>query len=282
MIINYCRGVIRKLPRLRKILLPLFRVSIPYLYTLRKIIGIRTIEVSIGTESVVKMIPEGHIAKMMWLDAFEKEERNFVISHLSPGMRVLNIGANTGLYTLIAAKLIGPKGVVHAFEPSTLNFSRLKRNVLLNELCNVRLNQIAVSDFAGTLAVMYDPDHPDLDSHYYVQRVADGNAPVDAIEFIPCDTVDNYWRNTCQDHLKKIDMIIIDVEGAELSVFKGALALLAASPNIVIMAECTERLDEIDELLRAQGFSFYIWNVAAACLEETTMKRGTVYAMRKH
>ncbi len=76
-------------------------------------------------------------------------------------------------------------------------------------------------------------------------------------------------------------MIIVDVEGAELSVFNGAQALLAASPNLVIMVECTERLDEIDELLRSQGFSFFTWNVLATCLEETVMKRGTIYAMRK-
>jgi FkbM family methyltransferase len=270
-----------RFPKLRKVWSLVWGAGYHFMWLLRKFAtGNRPIEVRVGNESIY-MVPEGHIAKLMWNDWFEKNERDFVANHIKPGMCVINIGANTGLYTLIAAKLVGQKGVVHAFEPSTLNFSRLTRNVTLNEFDNICLNQMAVSDFTGTLAVMRDPAHPELDSHYFVQRVEDGRPPADAVELIPCDTIDNYWRRACQDDMQ-IDLIIMDVEGAELSVFKGMLALIGASPGLVLMVECTENLDEIDTLLRTQGFSFYLWNVMANCFEKTAMKRGTIYAMRNN
>lgn len=281
MVVNYCRRVVRMYPRLRKLLLPIFSVSIPYLYALRNALNRRPIQIHVGSNDTVSMLPKGHIAKAMWLDAFEKVERNFVESFLKPGMSVINVGANTGLYTLIAAKIIGPTGIVHAFEPSSLNFDRLKRNVKLNLLDNVCLNQMAISDFSGTLAVMFDPENPSLDSHYFVQCVDDDRLPDNMIEKMPCETIDNYCVNARKIDFDSIDMMIIDVEGAEFSVFMGALSLLEKSQNLIIMVECTENLEEINELLRGLGFSFYVWNVSKASLEDTSINRGTLYAMRE-
>lgn len=277
------RNIGRRFPTLRKIWSLVWGMGNDVMWYLRNIFtGNRPVEVD--TENgAVYMVPEGHIARLMWEGWFEKDERDFVDNYLKPGMNVINIGANAGLYTLIAAKIVGPDGEVHAFEPASTSFDRLKRNVTLNDLKNIHLNQLAMSDFKGALAVRPDPANPNLDSHYFVERLEGKEQPADAIEIIPCDTLDNYFHHTSyKRRLEKVDMIIIDVEGVEMSVFNGAQALLAASPNLVIMAECTERLDEIDWLLRSHGFSFYIWNAAAACLEETTMKRGTIYAMRKH
>lgn len=241
----------------------------------------RPIEVPVKNE-VIRMLPEGHIAELMWGIGFEQNEVAFVANHLKPGMCVLNIGANSGLYTLIAAKIVGSKGEVHAFEPASINFSRLKSNVKLNGLNNVKINQIAVSDFSGTLAVLPDPAHPNLDSHYFVRRVEDGKPPVDAIEIIACDTIDNYWNNYCKENLKKVDMIIVDVEKAELSVFKGASATFNASTNLVMMAECSENLDEIAILLKEHGFQFFEYNEATRMLEEINMKSGNIYILRKN
>jgi len=241
----------------------------------------RSIEVPVKNE-VIRMLPEGHIAEVMWSVGFEQNERAFVANHLKPGMCVLNIGSNSGLYTLIAAKIVGSKGEVHAFEPASINFSRLKSNVKLNGFNNVKINQIAVLDFSGTVAVLPDPAHLNLDSHYFVRRVEDGKSPVDVIEIIACDTIDNYWRNYCKENLKKIDMIIVDVEGAELSVFKGATATFNAWPDLVMMAECTENLDEIAVLLKEHGFQFFEYNEATTILEEINMKRGNIYTLRKN
>lgn len=96
-----------------------------------------------------------------------------------------------------------------------------------------------------------------------------------------CDTVDNYWRRYCDSDLTKVDMIILDVEG-ELDVFKGAQATLELSPNLIMMAECTSKLDEIEVLLRTNGFKFFKWDNATTMLEEIPMQRGNIFAFRQN
>lgn len=282
---SYCRRVVRKFPYLRKVFLsvwPIVEVFNHQRWNLRNtILGNRPVEVKVNHDTVF-MLPEGHIAELIWRRDFEKPERDFISRYLKPGMRVLNIGANVGLYSLIAGKIVGQEGEVHAFEPSSLNFDRLKRNVALNGLNNVQLNQLAVSDFKGALAVMRDPAHPDLDSHFFVQRVEDGKLPVGALEQIPCNTIDDYWSNCCINGIKKVDMMIIDVEGGELSVFKGAVSVIGISQTLMIMVECTEHLGEISTFLSGHGFSFFDLDVANGTLSNVvSIKRGNIFAYRK-
>ena len=275
----------RKLPLLRKALLFLWPAVAEFdhqRWNLRNfILGNRPVKVKIY-DNAVFMIPEGHIAEMVWRRDFERPERDFILSSLKPWMRVLNIGANVGLYTLIAGKVVGAQGEVHAFEPASLNFDRLKRNVALNGLNNVRLNQFAVSNFKGALAVMRDPSHPGLDSHFFVQRVDDGKVPEGAVEMIPCDTIDNYWSSFFNSDIKKIDMMIIDVEGAELSVLEGAESVIGMSQSLMIMVECTENLDEINSFLSARGFTFFELDVVNGKLNKiASIKRGNIFALRQ-
>ena len=269
-----------RFPELRKLWILISGPLYHFMWIFRKVLTAnRPIQIQISNK-LIYMVPEGHIAELMWHDWFEKEERDMVAYHIRQDMIVINIGANTGLYTLLAAKLVGKKGAVHAFEPSSLNFARLTRNVILNEFDNVFLNQMALSDFTGTLALVRDAEHPELDSHYYVQRVEDGIPPKNTVELIPCDTIDNYWWRKCDGELRKVDIIIMDVEGAELSVLEGMLGMLAASPDLLLMIEFTEKLDELNNLLLAEGFTLYSWNVATKCFDLTIMRRGTIYAMR--
>ena len=195
---NVRRSITSKFPRLYKLLLPLWVYYLHKLWKLRNIFSnLRPVEVKTAAGSIF-MLPEGHIAETIWKHPFEQDERHFVEKYLKPGMCVLNVGANSGLYSLIAAKIIGPRGCVHAFEPATLNFDRLNRNVKLNGFENVIINQMAVSDFNGSLAVLPDPAHPKLDSHYFVQRVIDGKPTEGFIELITCTTLDNYWMMICK------------------------------------------------------------------------------------
>lgn len=75
------------------------------------------------------MNPSGHIAKCLFLGSFEKEERSIIEKLLKPGMTCINIGANSGVFTLLLALKIQPHGTVHSFEPSSSSFSLLEKNV---------------------------------------------------------------------------------------------------------------------------------------------------------
>jgi hypothetical protein len=57
---------------------------------------------------------------------------------LKKGMKVVDVGANLGYFSLLSAKLVGESGIVYAFEPEDLNFQYLSRSVALNNLQNIR------------------------------------------------------------------------------------------------------------------------------------------------
>ena len=87
--------------------------------------------------------PFGQIAASIWGTDFEPAERDYVARNLRPGMTVINVGANVGLYALMASRIVGERGAVHAFEPSSESFERLRRNRDMNDCSNLQLSQIA-------------------------------------------------------------------------------------------------------------------------------------------
>ncbi len=76
---------------------------------------------------------------------------------LRPGDTFVDIGANIGILTLHGARRVGPRGVVHAFEPNPEVFQRLEAHVRGNALGNVRLHRIALSDRDGEQALSVPP-----------------------------------------------------------------------------------------------------------------------------
>ncbi len=216
---------------------------------------------------------------MLWCSYFEQSEREFIAALLSPGMTVINVGANSGLYTVLAGAIVGETGRVHAFEPSSDSFRRLTKNIALNRLCNVTANSQALSNSARTLYLSRDPDNPSLDSHYFISEEEGGEG---VIERIPCDTLDNYWSNRASPKSKFADVAIIDVEGAEYDVLVGAKNLIESSMDIVLMIECTKMINEIESFLRIQGFRIYEWDSKDQSLKETNLKRGNIIAARPH
>ncbi len=165
---------------------------------------------------------------------FEKGERRFVWRFLRPGMTVLDIGAHVGLYSLIAAKRVGPDGVVIAFEPSPREYRRLRLHLWLNRIRNVRTEPIAVSDEDG-------------ETTFWIVEgwSTGGNSLRNPVHFgeptkpiqVPTTRLDTYLN---QRNLKKVDFIKMDVEGSELQILRGAHELLTRIPRPVMMLEMTD------------------------------------------
>ncbi|WP_213804551.1 FkbM family methyltransferase [Granulicella sp. dw_53] len=226
------------------------------------------------------MVTKGQIAKCVWQGPFEERERELVTREIQPGMRVLNIGANTGLYTIIASRLVGLDGIVHAFEPSSRNFALLEENVKLNGCRNVVANNIALADFQGQLSLNGDSLHPEFDGHFYVRPLTETPTPA-AIEVVSCTTLDKYWSDACGGEITPVDFIIIDVEGAELSVFLGAQQTVVASTNLTMIMECSSDLPEITLFLKEFGFLCFRFDSDGSQLIPSEVKQGTVIALRK-
>ena len=91
-------------------------------------------------------------SSLFWhgLDGFEPETIRPFFGLAAASRTVLDIGANSGVYSLVAA-LANPDATVVAFEPVTLIADFLRRNVELNRLENVRVEQVALGDSEGEI-----------------------------------------------------------------------------------------------------------------------------------
>jgi FkbM family methyltransferase len=143
---------------------------------------------------------------------------------LSPGSVFIDVGANMGIYTLVASKLVGEGGRVMAFEPSAQSFPILRQNIALNSLTNVCALPVALSDSAGK-AWLYHPGLPEGNS--LGRDPAWGN---DAEE-VSTETLDHIVEEAS---VKQVDVIKIDVEGAEELVMRGATKILTSMHPAII------------------------------------------------
>ena len=84
-------------------------------------------------------------------------ELAYLQTFLYPGAVFLDIGANVGIYTLVASRIVGPLGRVIAFEPSAQSFPLLQQNIALNSLTNVRAFPLALSEKRGRVRLYHAP-----------------------------------------------------------------------------------------------------------------------------
>jgi len=142
---------------------------------------------------------------------------------------VVDLGANIGFFTLLASKLVGKTGRVYAFEPEPTNYTLLLKNIELNRCANVIAVQKAVSNEQGVFRLNVNSD--DTGAHTLRSSVRKDEFK-ESIE-VECVTLDNYFCNR-ED---RIDIIKIDVEGAEVRVFRGMQRVLKANENIKLFVE---------------------------------------------
>ena len=259
-IIEYFQQKLRKYPRIRVILFPLWNWLRNLHWLTRKFLRIPVCYTA--GKTTVKLYPEGQIPEVLWKGNFESIERDFVAAYLRPGMRVINIGANVGLYTVMASVLVKPGGEVHAFEPSAASYSRLMKNLALNGCSNVTTIRAALSNLRGKLLLRADPSHPTLDGHCFVEEVSDSGEQLLSDELVEARTLDDYMSEQAS---RDIDLIVMDVEGAELAVLQGGVETLTRSHPTMLL-ECSKHQGDTEKLLKQLGYSFWAWNASEQAL----------------
>ena len=156
----------------------------------------------------------------------EKTIVNLVKNEIKEGDVVLDIGAHIGYYTVLFAKLVGPKGKVISFEASPTNFEILKKNVSVNGYQNVILNNKAVSDKNGKLT-LYITGETSTQNFLFKPEKTKETIEIDTI------TLDEYFR----DFKEKINFMKIDIAGAEPRAFKEMNSILSNNDSLKIVQE---------------------------------------------
>lgn len=146
---------------------------------------------------------------------------------LSRGDIFFDIGANIGMMSLYAWKLVSPSGEVHAFEPESYNYSALKFNINMNGASEIHPNNFACGS-ENTHAILY-PNFRDLGNSSIIKP--DDNSRG---EEIGVKRLDDYIRTK---NIPRIKMLKIDVEGYELEVLRGATSLLVSDEAPIICCE---------------------------------------------
>jgi FkbM family methyltransferase len=160
-------------------------------------------------------------------DAFEGSEIKFFSEFLKRGQVVFDVGANFGIYSLLASKRVGPTGRVVAFEPAPRTIRCLRNNCFLNLASNVERKQLALSDSNGWVEFNFAVDQPAYSG------IQVGNVPgrVEKIR-VESMTLDSF----CEKRKPaKIDMLKVDVEGAERAFLNGARQTLTTYKPTLLM-----------------------------------------------
>ena len=158
---------------------------------------------------------------------YEKYETALFKRLVKKGMAVVDIGANIGYYTLLAAHLVGDEGKVFAFEPDPYNYYLLCKNIEVNGCRNVIPVRKAVSSKSGKMKLFLDKSN--LGGH----SLSKANVGTSASITVEATSLDDYFKNT--DY--KVDVIKMDVQGLEMEVLEGMTNTINRNDNLKIITE---------------------------------------------
>ena len=190
---------------------------------------------------------------------WEADETRLLMALLGEGQTFVDVGANIGYFTVLGSLCVGSAGRVFAFEPDTDNFKLLQENCQLNRLVNVSAEKAALSDSSGTGALYLSEDN--LGDH----TIYAGDGGRAAYEISLLNAAEYFAGKNCT-----IDVVKVDVQGAEAAVIKGMAPVLAKSmPGVALVLEFTPNSlcaagssgAELLGLLVDLGFHFYIFDL---------------------
>ncbi|MHB8057202.1 MAG: FkbM family methyltransferase [Desulfuromonadaceae bacterium] len=169
---------------------------------------------------------------------YEPEVSLVLMQILQEGDGFVDVGANAGFFTVIAARLVGASGLVHAFEPEASNFQRLKQNITLNGLTNVELHEAAVGDQNAETELYINSDNDgghalwNPGAHSFNQRSRE-TVILQKTSLVTLDAV----LGSLPEAGPKVKAIKIDAEGYEQHVLLGALETILSHRIPFILAE---------------------------------------------
>lgn len=174
-------------------------------------------------------------------DDWEPAETKFILSELQSGSCFVDVGANIGWFAVLAAHRVGPSGHVAAFEPRADLYRRLRDSVAANGfLDRCSLHDIALGETDSEMEIASVPDELNPGHSFLVRE----RLQVGAVSWgkVPVRPLDGF------DFGRPLDLIKVDVEGAEAMVLSGAQALLRRDKPILIAELFPEWLRKVSRV----------------------------------
>ena len=175
---------------------------------------------------------------------------------LRPGMGVVDIGANIGFFTMLAASLVGPAGAVLAIEPNPANARQAEASRRLNGFGQVTIMQVAAGRETGLLAL----------NTSFSNGTTSALEDVLSSQTVPCLAVDRIVERQ-----PAVGLIKLDVEGAEFNALLGCRALIRRDRPVIVMEFSPPQLQGISG---ATGEQVLQWIVAEGYTLEVIAKDG--------
>jgi len=192
--------------------------------------------------------------RMHRLGLMGRDERTFLEAHVRTGMRVLDVGSNLGLYSILMARLAGPDGRVICFEPEPDMFAALKQNGALNSAGCIEGHNLALGSASANLTL-----------HRSVLNSGDNHlGQIKNDLFRRTISVEVVRLDTFLPELL-LDLVKIDVQGWELEALRGMRQTLETNPGIQVYFEFSplgytrvgSTYEELISFLREVGFRVY-------------------------
>jgi FkbM family methyltransferase len=156
-----------------------------------------------------------------WLGFYEFEKQRLISSMVRPGTVFYDVGANVGFYSLLASEVVGPRGLVFAFEPLPRNVAYLKKHLELNRVANVDVLELALGEQTGIASFTSEPSG-------FMGRLSDfGGLPV---------AVASLDSLLAKRRLVPPHSIKIDIEGSELLALRGAISCIQRHRPLIFLA----------------------------------------------
>lgn len=200
--------------------------------------------------------------KLRKLDVTVEPELTLLEKIVRKNDRVVDVGANIGLYTMFLSKFVGEGGHVISLEPMPQTFRILKSNIKKMGLCNVECHRYAASN-KSTFVGMNVPEYSDGGRNFYMAKVVgtennSGTEENTVVQTVSLDTL-------LEPAINEICFIKCDVEGHELSCLQGSTEVLRIAQPIWMIEVSGNPEDvasdafQVLDLMGQYGYRTCIW-----------------------
>ncbi len=181
-------------------------------------------------------------------DNYERDVTAIFRDTLRDGMRVVDLGANIGYFTLLAASLVGPRGHVFAVEPNPRNVQMIEASRRVNSFNHVTVAPVAAGRDTGVLM---------LNTSYSNGTTSD--APSEIEQLFGAEVVPSLRLDTLLGADAQVDLIKVDVEGAEYNALLGGEQTIRRCRPVIVSEFSPAMMPGIS---RISGEDYLKWLIA--------------------